>query len=289
MTTLSQYTNQVRLLVHDLQDTDFTDDELTGYINEGRVNVALDTHCVRELYVGLNLIANQETYPYNGVVGGIDVTAVGTGYTSAPTVVFTGGDFTTVAAATAVLSGTTVDSIYMTDWGEGYQSAPAISFSGGGGSGATATATTLLNVLDILSINMQWASWKTLLQKRVFTWFQAWCRANPTLRGPPSIWSIYREQQLVYYCQIPDSSNTYEVEYDAVRLPDPLVADDDIDRQIVTPYDNAVKYYAAYLAISKLQTPEMATIWLKRYQQRIMQIIQTRRGPWITSAYSNPW
>ncbi|MDE2098053.1 MAG: hypothetical protein KGL39_12440 [Patescibacteria group bacterium] len=288
MTTLAGYITQVRQLVHDLQDTDYTDDELTGYINEGRINVALDCHCVRQLYTAMNLIANQETYPFTGAVGGIVVTAGGTLYTSAPTVVFTGGSPTTAATATAVVTSGAVSSVYMTSWGAGYQSAPAISFSGGGGSGATATATTLLNTLDVLSVNMQWAAWKTLLQKRVFTWFQAWCRANPTLRGPPSIWSIYREQTLIYYCQIPDSSNTYQVEYDCVRLPDAL-ASGDSDAQIIAPYDSAVKYYAAYLAISKLQTPEMARMWLNRYQERIKQIIQTRRGPWITSAYSQPW
>lgn len=69
----------------------------------------------------------------------------GSGYVTAPTVVFTGGAGTG-AAATAVL-GTGADagkvvSITITNPGTGYTSAPTISFTGGGGgTGAAATAT----------------------------------------------------------------------------------------------------------------------------------------------------
>lgn len=72
-------------------------------------------------------------------VGSIAVTAGGTGYTSAPTVVFTGGAGTG-AAATAVVENGVLVRIDVTTPGTGYTSAPAISFTGGGGTGATATA-----------------------------------------------------------------------------------------------------------------------------------------------------
>lgn len=78
---------------------------------------------------------------------GVEAVAVGnqgSGYTSAPTVAFTGGGGTG-AAATAVL-GTGADEgkvvgVTITNPGSGYSSAPTISFSGGAGSGAAATAT----------------------------------------------------------------------------------------------------------------------------------------------------
>lgn len=79
-------------------------------------------------------------------VTGITVGAGGTGYTSAPTVTIAapaaGGGL--AATATAVLSGSVVSSVTITDpgWGYGTGETPAVSFSGGGGSGATATATT---------------------------------------------------------------------------------------------------------------------------------------------------
>lgn len=74
-----------------------------------------------------------------GGIAGAIITAAGTGYTSAPTVSFSGGGGSG-AAATATVSGGVVTALVMTSFGSGYTSAPAISFSGGGGSGAAATA-----------------------------------------------------------------------------------------------------------------------------------------------------
>jgi len=76
-------------------------------------------------------------------VGSITIGSGGTGYTSAPTVVFTGGGGSG-ASATAVLTGGVVSSITLSPtYGTGlnYTSAPTISFTGGGGTGATATCT----------------------------------------------------------------------------------------------------------------------------------------------------
>ena len=77
-----------------------------------------------------------------GHIRSISITAGGSAYTSAPTVVFdntnTGGSG---AAATAVISGGAVARIDITSVGSGYTNAPTISFTGGGGTGATATCT----------------------------------------------------------------------------------------------------------------------------------------------------
>ena len=79
------------------------------------------------------------------------ISSNGTGYTSAPTVTFTGGGGTG-AAGTAIISSyhvlilnvdtvfTGVTSLTITNPGSGYTSAPVISFTGGGGTLAGATA-----------------------------------------------------------------------------------------------------------------------------------------------------
>ncbi|MGD9691869.1 MAG: DUF2589 domain-containing protein [Phycisphaerales bacterium] len=64
----------------------------------------------------------------------------GSGYTSAPTVGFSGGGGTG-AAATAIVTNGAVTAITLDNAGSGYTSAPTVTFSGGNGSGATATAT----------------------------------------------------------------------------------------------------------------------------------------------------
>ena len=73
-------------------------------------------------------------------VTSVTVGTPGSGYTSAPTVTFSGGGATTQATGTAVLD-KQVASIAVTNGGTGYTSAPTVGFTGGAGTGATATAT----------------------------------------------------------------------------------------------------------------------------------------------------
>lgn len=84
-----------------------------------------------EIFVGLS-------EPDVGVAT-ISVTAGGSGYTSAPTVVITGGGGSG-ATATATVADGEVTAITVTAAGAGYTSAPVISFTGGAGTGATAVA-----------------------------------------------------------------------------------------------------------------------------------------------------
>lgn len=76
-------------------------------------------------------------FDVNGELDSITVTAGGSGYTSAPTVIIEGDG--TGAVATATLTGDAVSSVTITNAGRGYSFA-FIKFTGGAGSGATATA-----------------------------------------------------------------------------------------------------------------------------------------------------
>lgn len=72
----------------------------------------------------------------------IGVGTAGSGYSSAPTVVISGGGGTG-ATAVAQMAGTAVQAVVIGNPGQGYTSQPAVSFSGGGGTGAAATASVL--------------------------------------------------------------------------------------------------------------------------------------------------
>ena len=84
-------------------------------------------------------------------VTAIVLTNPGSGYTSAPTVSFTGGGGTG-AVAVAVMAGTTLASITLTGGGSGYKSAPVVSITGGGGSGAIATASLTPTTVGVLTL-----------------------------------------------------------------------------------------------------------------------------------------
>jgi hypothetical protein len=95
--------------------------------------------------MGANVKVLTDVFNGSKRVASITITNAGTGYTSAPTVVFTAPVGGTTATGTAVLDGATIDSVTITNSGEGYVTAPTISFSGGGGSSAAATAVLTTN------------------------------------------------------------------------------------------------------------------------------------------------
>ena len=74
----------------------------------------------------------------NGILS-ITLSNGGSGYTSNPTVSFTGGGGSG-ATATAARTGNVVTSVTITNPGSGYTSPPTVVFTGGGGTGAAATS-----------------------------------------------------------------------------------------------------------------------------------------------------
>lgn len=90
----------------------------------------------------LPLVPNKQSYrlgPAGGSIEALVVTAGGTGFSSAPTITFTGGGGSG-ATATAIILGGAVTAITVTAAGTGFTARPTVVFTGGGGTGATARA-----------------------------------------------------------------------------------------------------------------------------------------------------
>lgn len=284
MFTLQDYLNQIRLLIHDTNSSDFTDSTLTNFINQARQRVALDCHCVRGFLSvtggnALNTVAAQENYTYNGTIGGVTVTNGGSGFTSAPTISFTNavGDTGTGAAATAVITGDAVTAINMTNWGTGYGAAPTVNITGGGGSGVTATATLLNNVIDIISITVLWGAERIMHGYLGFSAFQTLCRQLTFNESVPSIYTLHTGIQQAFLFQIPDQA--YTMEWDILTVPNALVNASDVDTQVIAPFSDAVQLYAAHLCFASLGNYSMADYWYTgraenpgKYDSRIRQL-----------------
>lgn len=285
---LSDYILQAQELIHDTSGIDYTTAEMTAYVNAARKRVALDFHCVRSFFTGLTTVTNQETYPITGGVGGALITNPGL-YAVAPTVTFgappAGG---TTATGTPLMLGTapnlTVGGINMTSWGSGYVSTPTVTFSSGA---AAATAVALVNVIDLQSISFLFGTQRSMMLWRPFTEFQAVFRYNTTQVGPPVVWSNYTEGNLFYLFRIPDQN--YPLEIDAIVLPNPLVNLTDNDLQVLDPNADAVQYYAAHLALIKLQNFEQAEYLMKKYADRVRTIQITKQTRRIPNIYQNYW
>jgi hypothetical protein len=79
---------------------------------------------------------------FNGV-GGVYVTSVGSGYSSTPTVSFSGGCSTEPVGAATLQTHSSIsfiDTVYLTSYGSGCTSMPTCTITGGGGSGASCEA-----------------------------------------------------------------------------------------------------------------------------------------------------
>jgi hypothetical protein len=79
---------------------------------------------------------------------------------------------------------------------------------------------------------------------------------------------------------VPDQA--YQMEWDIITLPTPLVNNTDVDSQVIAPCNDAVQLFAAHLAMASLQNYQMADWWYTgkpqqpgKYDSRIMQLAMT--------------
>lgn len=96
---------------------------------------------------------DQFNYYKPSSVASVAIGAGGSGYTSAPTVTFSGGGGQG-ATGHSVLTADAVSSIVVDTPGYGYTSAPTVTLTGGAGTGATATATTSDTGKGISGVNV---------------------------------------------------------------------------------------------------------------------------------------
>ncbi len=287
MSTLADYLTQVQRLVHDASFSSFSQPELIDYINEARADTALDMHCVRHLTAGVQLLQGQEIYSLNGAVCGATVTAGGTGYSPATTTVFDaappGG--VTATGVPVIINGA-LTGINMTQWGQGYVSNPAVTVvDSGGGAGAAVTAIAFLNLFQVISIANIWNTERYMLNFRGFTLFQAYMRAWTTMfQSRPAIWTIHPQDLQVYLRPLPDQ--LYSSEWDVLSLPVPLVNLTDVDIQVQPPWNKAVQFRAAAIALMKNQNFQQAEFYEQKYEQRIPRYIIGAGGIRIPNPYN---
>ena len=129
--TLTDIATYVCNLVNKTDDTSKT--RCKEFIRQHHENV-INSALWRE-----TLDVEQTTLPFDGRLTQIILDNGGSGYTSAPTIGFTGGGGSSASAA-AEIGGGAVTKIYIQNPGINYTSAPTVTFTGGAGTGAKATA-----------------------------------------------------------------------------------------------------------------------------------------------------
>jgi hypothetical protein len=283
--TLQTYLTQVQRLIHDANFSAFSQQELTDYINEARDDTALDMHCVRHLAPGVQLIEGQEIYPLNGAVAGVGVLSGGAGYDLTTGLVVSAAPAGGVnATAIPIITNGAITSVQMTQWGQGYTTSPNVTTTGDG-SGAVFSVTMFNNAFQVLSISNIWNNQRYMLQFQGFTLFQAYFRAWTTqFNARPGIWTIHPQDQLVYLRPAPDQ--LYISEWDILSTPSPLVNLTDSDIQVLPPWNKAVQFRAAAIALMKHQDFQQAEYYDRKYDQRVPRYIMGAGGIRIPNPYN---
>ena len=284
--TLQTYITQVQSLVHDSTFSAWSQQQLTDYINAAREDTALDMHCYRHNTVGVQLLTGQEIYSIDGAVCGASVTTPGSGYPPTTTVTFDAPPAGGVQAlGVPTITAGAITGINLTQWGKGYATVPNITITGVGGSGAAATAITFINTFQIIGISNTWNNQRYSLSFRGFTLFQAYFRFQPIAYvSRPGVWTIHPQDLNVYLQSPPDQ--LYFSEWDVLSTPTPLVNLTDLDTQIRPPWNKAVQFRAAALALMKKQNFAQADYYDRKYEQRVPRYIIGTAGIRLPNPYN---
>lgn len=271
MSTIATYEVQVADLLHDPNNLVWSTTQLDRYINEARRQLVMDTGCLRSLQTAY-FTQGVEAYTF-GQVTGAAITAGGTGYTGTPTVAFSGGGGTGVAA-TLTASGGAVTSITFTNLGSGYTSPPTAVVSGTGSNATISVGALNINTYDVLDVHIIYGSTRYATQWYPWSRFCRIFRSNTTVQQRPAAWATYGLQQ-IYLGPLPDQ--TYQSDVDTIILPT------DISGSTVDPIppmvQDPIKFYSAYLAKYNAQQFGEAESFLGQYRRRLTEVAQayTRR------------
>jgi hypothetical protein len=293
---LSDYIADVQEILHDSTASVWPLQRVISRINDARIDVARDMHCIRKNVVGIQLIPGKEIYDMTGAVAGATVTAGGSNYTGATVpVTFSAAPAGGVTAlGTGNITSGALTSITMTQWGSGYTSIPVITI-GGAGSGASAAAVALFQSNPLSTnigqpitpnkISFIWNGERRTLKYASFMLFDAYARMwVQNFNAPPGIWTHHQQEQLVYIQPPPDQ--LYLSEWDIIFLPAPLVANSDVDTQIKEPWGRALQFRAASYLLEKLRNSSQVIEMERRYSDMVPHIITTSSGIRIPNIYN---
>lgn len=298
MATLNTYMKEIYRLIHDPKFELTNPKDMLEWINTARREVVMRTQCVR-------VLTNSSGACETG-----SVTAGGSGYTSAPTATITPPDFPSgtgafpggsQATATTTIQSGTLNAVNITYGGSGYFQ-PLVSFSGGGGSGAAGTiATSPINTLVaqqevypfsgvdltsnpgagaiycVISISLIYANYRFSLPVYSFSEYQAKIRNYPSQYiYVPSVASQYGQGSSGSFYVYPLPNAGYQYELDCLCLPQDLLTDLSVEI-IPAPWDDAVKYFVAYLAYLSMQNFNAANFYLGQFDRFIMSYSRAAR------------
>lgn len=225
---LSTYAAETRRLINDRLSMFVTDTDMTSYINQARRQVAKFSHCLMILVPGQS--------PQG--IGAVPGSAVPGG---------------------AVPGANPSGGFYTIPGQEQYGYAYANQYLQESNAGIS-------SVLDVVQVAVSWASaMRPALDWMPWDDFQAYMRSYQSLmQSYPAIWTTLDRGANSAVFLFPTPSVATEMEWLCACAPSDIYTDDDYDA-LPSPFDSAVKYYAAGLAYLGMQRPGQASLMFNMF------------------------
>ncbi len=297
--TLFDYMMQTQRFMRDQRQELLDPGDLITYINRARREIAMRTDCVRMLT------------PIAGSIASVSITAVGSGYSSNPTITVTAPDFPSggvtnptglQATITATASGGTISAATITQTGAGYFQ-PTASVTHSAGTGASLSLTVggvnklvtgqevyrfsdvdisslpgTDSIFMVKSISIIYSNYRYSLPCYSFSEYQAKLRRYPqNYQWTPTVCGQFGQGASGSFFLFPKPGAAYQFELDCFLIPSDLTTNSSTEA-IPLPWTEAVPYMAASLAFLEIQNYNAAKFYMDMFDQ------------WVTrySSYARP-
>lgn len=302
---LAEYLQVTQGFLRDRDQRYLNPDDLIGYINRARREIALRTQCVRVLT------------PISGSIESIQLTNGGANYNN-PTVVISAPDSPggqsylpngMQATATAQQIGGVITNISVSSGGAGYAN-PVVTISDTTGDGATAVANVtpisvtqggqevypfslaplsmfpgVGEIFAVNSVSFIYANYRYSLPCYSFSTYQAHIRQYPRqYLYIPTMCAQFGQGTNGSLYMYPIPSSLYQMEWDCFCLPSNLT-DDQQPEALAGPWTDCVPYFAAHLAFLELQALNNARFYLELFDTMVHRYSAYTRPGRVISQY----
>jgi hypothetical protein len=309
MATLFDYLKSVQRLLRDAKQDMLNPEDLIGYINVARREVAMRAQCIRI------------TPPVSGSVVSWTITNGGSGYSNNPTLAITPPDFPSgqlpspngaQAIAAAIVQNGIITAIDSTFGGYGYFQ-PQMTITDVTGKNATAVAVmSPMNLLrlgqerydfsnidlsafpgvseiyNVRSVNVIYQNYRYSLGYQPWTVYQGYVRQYPfQYQYVPTFYSQFGQGASGSLFCYPLPSQTYQWEWDCLCLPSDLIDNQSYD-VLPDPWTDAVKYFATALAFEEIQNLNTANYHHQQFEKRLLNYSNYARIGKMPNVYGRP-
>jgi hypothetical protein len=304
--SLFTYMKQVQRFIRDSSQELVDPEDIKEYCNQARREVAMRSQSIRVLP------------KISGACISVNITNGGTGYTN-PVVTITPPDspsgmlpFPNGAQATAncIMIGGQIVSVNITYGGSGYFQ-PQVLISDPTGTGFEATVGTSVNntlnqgqecysfsgvdlssfpgvgnVYNVRGVAVIYSNYRYALPQYSWSFYQSLIRqyVASQYQYVPTFCSQFGQGVNGTLFMYPPPSQAFQMEWDCQCLPQDMIDDQSVEA-LPAPWDDAVPFYAAFLAFAEMQNMNTSRAYLDLFDRRMNQISAHVRPGRVSNPY----